>query len=89
MRPAGFQVVEGLALATGGGGMMRYLNFDKDWRKDFTLRAERRFAARLEALGLGFESLVGRKVRARGWLNYRNGPMLHISCARQVEAISE
>lgn len=87
MRPDGFAVVEGRPVATGGGAKMRYLNFAKEWRNDFTLRADRRTARRLAKAGLDFETLVGRRVRARGWLGYRNGPMLHIACPQQIEAL--
>jgi len=89
MQPKGFAVVEGRVLATGGGGRMRYLNFAQDWREDFTLRAERAVERGLERAGIGFVSLVGERVRARGWMIYRNGPMLHISCPQQIEAIPE
>jgi len=86
---SGFAVVEGRVFATGGGGRMRYLNFAQDWRKDFTLRAERAVERGLDRAGIGFASLVGRRVRARGWMIYRNGPMLHISCPQQIEAMPE
>lgn len=87
MRPAGFALVEGQAFATGGGRKLRYLNFAENWRKDFTLSADRRAVGRLKAAGLAFDSLVGRKIRARGWLAYRNGPMLNITCPQQIEAL--
>lgn len=86
MRPEGFALVEGVAVATGGGARMRYLNFAQDWRNDFTLRADRSVRRRLEAAGLDFERLVGRNVLARGWLHYRNGPMITLSCPQQIEA---
>lgn len=87
MRPEGFALVEGRAVATGGGRQMRYLNFAQDWRQDFTLRAARPLRRRLDKAGLGFDALVGRNVRARGWLHYRNGPMITLSCPQQIEAI--
>lgn len=88
MRPSGFALVEGRAVATGGGRTLRYLNFDKDWRKDFTLSADRTTQRRLAKAGLDFESLVGRNLRARGWLNYRNGPMITLACPQQIEALT-
>lgn len=87
MRPAGFAVVEGLVLATGGGRKRRYLNFAEDWRKDFSLSADRRTLRRLAAAGLDFDRLTGRNIRARGWLVYRNGPMLTITCPQQIETL--
>ncbi len=89
MRPSGFAVVEGIAVASGGGSKMRYLNFAEDWRKDFSLRADRATSRRLAKAGLDFDSLIGRKLHARGWLIYRNGPMLDIDCPQQIEASPE
>lgn len=87
IRVRGFVVVEGVAVSTGGGRKARYLNFGEDWRKDFTLRTTVRQARSLKRAGIGFEALVGRKLRARGWLVWKNGPMLDITCSQQIEAL--
>lgn len=89
MQARGYHIVEGAPVATGGGRKMRYLNFAKNWREDFTLRMERRLLRSLEAAGLAPESLIGRRIRARGWLFYANGPMLHVACPQQIEVLEQ
>ncbi|MGZ0187355.1 MAG: thermonuclease family protein, partial [Alphaproteobacteria bacterium] len=72
MRADGFAIVEGVAVDDGGSRNVRYLNFDKNWRNDFTLRAARRVESRLKRAGLEFKTLIGKPLRARGWLFYNN-----------------
>ncbi len=86
MPARGFAIVEGVAAATGGGGKMRYLNFAANWRDDFTLQAVRAVERRLQRDALGFDGLVGRRVRVRGWVFYNNGPTIEIACSQQIEA---
>jgi micrococcal nuclease len=83
----GFVLVAGLPLESGGGRSVRYLNFAKDWRQDFTLRATKAVARRLAKANLGFDAVVERKLLVRGWLVWRNGPMLNITCPQQTEAL--
>ncbi len=86
LRARAFAIVSGRPVATGGGRRVRYLNFDTNWRQDFTIRADRSAVRRLEKSGIDFEALPGRNLEARGWLFYSNGPMLEITCPQQIEA---
>ena len=88
LRIGRFLIVEGVPVADGGG-RVRYLNFAENWREDFTLRAARRPARALERAGLGFKSLVGKRIRVRGWSFKNNGPMIEIECADQIEAMPQ
>ena len=87
IKARGFVLVTGMPLESGGGRSVRYLNFDKDWRQDFTLRATKSAARRLDKANLGFDALLERKLLVRGWLVWRNGPMLDITCRQQIEAL--
>ncbi len=62
-----------------------YLNFEENWREDFTVfipkRDLRRFGGKEHELGL----LEGRIIRVRGWLKLRNGPMIDVSHPEQIE----
>lgn len=84
-----FVTVEGAPVAAGGGRRQRYLNFGADWREDFTLAAPGPVLSDLDAAGLGFDGLVGRNLRMRGWLTYWNGPLIRIACPQQIEVLSE
>jgi hypothetical protein len=44
-----------------------YLNFDKDWRKDFTVLIERKDGEAFKAAGIDPLALAGKKFRVRGW----------------------
>ena len=87
IKARGFVLVTGTPLESGGGRSVRYLNFDKDWRQDFTLRATKSSARRLDKANLGFDALLERKLLVRGWSVWRNGPMLDITCPQQIEAL--
>jgi hypothetical protein len=84
----GFQLVEGrvldVALVRGRG----YLNFGADWRTDFTLGLDAASLRRFAEAGVDLQSLEGRRVRARGWLRYFNGPMIEITHPEQIEVLS-
>jgi len=64
-----------------------YLNFDADWRSDFTVsvapRDRRWFANGLAKL----IDIKGRLVRVRGWLGWRNGPMIEATHPEQIEVL--
>lgn len=87
VKARGFVLIQGVPLSHGGGGTARYLNFAEDWRKDFTLRATRKTERLLARAGLGFDTLLERKLLVRGWLVWKNGPMLDITCSQQIEAL--
>lgn len=70
------QLIEGRVLNVGESGNRLYLNFAGDWRSDFTISIARKDAAALAAAGLDPPTLAGKHVRVRGWLAWRNGPMI-------------
>jgi hypothetical protein len=71
----------------GEGGGRIYLNFADDWRSDFTISIEQDVPA-LAAAGIDLKGLAGKPVRVRGWIEWRNGPILPLrirsswSCCR-------
>lgn len=82
-----FQIVEGRVMQAADVRGTVYLNFGEDWRTDFTVmirkKARRTFVADDPA---GWE---GRKIRTRGWLKSRNGPMIEVTHAQQAELLEE
>ncbi len=82
-----FQLVEGRvrAVATVRGRL--YLNFGIDWRRDFTVVVERRDRAIFAATGIDPATLEGRRIRVRGWLDRRNGPMIRATHPEQIEVL--
>jgi hypothetical protein len=66
-----------------------YMNFGTDWKSDFTLVLDADALRTFEADGIGIETLQGRRVRARGWVEYFNGPMIEITHPEQIEVLAQ
>ena len=84
-----FQIVEGRVVAIATVRGRTYLNFGRDWRRDFTLSASGKVRRLFAKAGLDLEALERRRVRARGWITLRNGPMIEISHPEQLEVLGE
>ena len=70
-----YQLVEGTVAPVGEGGGRIYLNFAKDWRSDFTISVDRKDAPAFAAAGIDLKALPGKRLRVRGFLGWRNGPI--------------
>jgi len=84
-----YQLVEGTVVAVGEGGGRLYLNFTQDWRSDFTVSVDRKNVGAFTAAGIDLKSLAGRRLRARGFLIWRNGPMIEATHPEQIELLPE
>ena len=82
-----FVVIEGAVLAVARAREFVYANFGQDHSRDTTLRAPIKAVTRLKRGGLDLEALAGRRVRARGYLVWNNGPMLEINHPNAVEVL--
>jgi len=82
-----FQLVEGVVVDAQTVRNMTYLNFTTDWRTDFTVSIDKRTLKSFTVLGLDPLTLKGRKVRVRGWIKKRNGPMIKLSHPEQIEIV--
>jgi hypothetical protein len=84
-----YQLVEGVVAQVGESGARIYLNFDKDWRKDFTVLIERKDGDAFKAAGIDPKALAGKKLRVRGWIEWRDGPMIHVTHVEQIELLPD
>jgi endonuclease YncB( thermonuclease family) len=82
-----YQLVEGTVLNVGKGSGRVYLNFSQDWRGDFTISIERKDVAAFASAGLDPMALAGKRLRVRGWLAWRNGPMIEATHPEQIELL--
>lgn len=82
-----FQLVEGevvdAAVVRGRG----YLNFGEDYRHDFTIALDRAALARFAESGLAPRDYIGHRLRARGWVESFNGPMMDATHPEQIEVL--
>ena len=84
-----YQLVEGVVAQVGESSGRIYLNFDKDWRKDFTVLIERKDGEAFKAAGIDPKALAGKRLRVRGWIEWRNGPMIHVTHVEQIELLPD
>jgi endonuclease YncB( thermonuclease family) len=82
-----FAVVEGKVLSVHASGATIYLNFGRYWTRDFSVIIPRRHQRSFTAAGLAPKTLEGRRVRVRGWLEQRRGPLIEADRPEQIEII--
>ena len=82
-----FTVVEGKVLSVRQAGATTYLNFGRNWTRDFAVTISRRTIPALEAAGLAPKSLESKRIRVRGFIDSRGGPRIELLRAGQVEVL--
>ncbi len=82
-----FQLVEGVVLDAAEVRRRIYLNFGPDWRDDFTVSIAPDHVRAFREAGLDPLELTGRRIRVRGWLYQRNGPMIDATHPEQIELL--
>jgi len=82
-----FTVVEGKVLSVRQAGATTYLNFGRNWTRDFAVTISRRMMPTFEAAGLGPKSLENRRIRVRGFVEARGGPRIEVLRVGQVEVL--
>jgi hypothetical protein len=84
-----FTLVEGRIRSVGERRQQTYLNFGADWASDFTIIIPKRIWTLLQERGLGAAILTGRRIRARGILEDRQGPALTVTAGEAIEILEE
>jgi endonuclease YncB( thermonuclease family) len=82
-----FAVVEGKVLSVRQAGATTYLNFGRNWTRDFAVTISRRMMAAIESAGLVPKSLENRRIRVRGWVVAHGGPRIDVRSAGQIEVL--
>src|ERR1700682_1934424 len=82
-----FTVVEGKVLSVRQAGATTYLNFGRNWTRDFAVTISRRTVPALEAAGIALKSLENRRIRIRGWVEARGGPRIELLRVGQIELL--
>jgi endonuclease YncB( thermonuclease family) len=71
-RKGRFALVEGEVVSVRESGATIYVNFGRHWSEDFTVTVLKRNERNFTAAGLDLNSLAGRRVRVRGFVEERN-----------------
>lgn len=83
-----FMLVEGRVLSVRQSGATTYLNFGRNWTRDFAVTISRRVVPSLEAAGMAPKSLENRRIRVRGFIEARTGPRIELLRPGQLELLA-
>lgn len=84
-RAGQFTIVQGRIVSVGERPRWTYLNFGRDFRRDFAVSISRRNWQAMSRAGLSAEALRGRTVRIRGIVEMRRAPGMEITSAEMIE----
>jgi micrococcal nuclease len=82
-----FQIVEGRVLRVTKTGGEAYLDFGADWRTDVTVHIARPVMRDFAKAGIDPLSYEGKRIRVRGWIGLRSGPMIEANHPEQIERL--
>jgi endonuclease YncB( thermonuclease family) len=82
-----FMVVEGKVMSVRQAGATTYLNFGRNWTRDFAVTIPKRMVGTFEAAGIGLKSLENRRIRVRGFIEARGGPRIEALRVGQIELL--
>jgi len=82
-----WQIVDGTIKAVAALKRVTYLNFGDNWRKDFTIQINARSRRLFRKAGMDLKALKGKRVRVRGWVRSRNGPLIVATHPEQIELL--
>jgi endonuclease YncB( thermonuclease family) len=82
-----FTVVEGKVLSVRQAGATTYLNFGRNWTRDFAVTISRRMMPAFAAAGIDLKSFENRRIRVRGWVEARGGPRIEVLRVGQIELL--
>jgi endonuclease YncB( thermonuclease family) len=78
-----FQIVAGTVVDAVKVKNAVFLNFGPDWRTDFTVRLDGAALKLFRAAGVDPLTFKGERVEVRGWLRFKDGPMIDASHPEQ------
>jgi endonuclease YncB( thermonuclease family) len=82
-----FTVVEGRVLSVRQAGATTYLNFGRNWKRDFAVTIPKRVLAAFESAGIALKSLENQRIRVRGFIETRGGPRIEALRVGQIELL--
>jgi endonuclease YncB( thermonuclease family) len=82
-----FALVEGKVLSVRESGATIYVNFGRRWTRDFTVTILKRQQRTFASAGIEPKQLEGRRIRVRGWIEQRGGPIVEAAAPDQIELV--
>jgi micrococcal nuclease len=84
-----YELVEGRVTSIGRGSRLVFLDFGRDWRRDFTVMMALPVADSLAAAGTPVEALVKHVIRVRGIIEESGGPAIRIEDPNGIELLDK
>ena len=84
-----YEVVEGRVESVGHGRTMVFVDFGRDYRRDFTIMLGPAVAGALAEAGVEVDGLVGRRVRVRGVIEASGGPAIRLGDPGDLEFLDD
>lgn len=82
-----FALIEGRVLSVRESGATIYVNFGRRWTRDFSVTIPKRARGSFAAAGIDLKTLEGRRIRVRGMIEQRSGPIVQAIAPEQIELI--
>jgi len=86
--PNSFQLVEGRVRKVAKVAKRIFLNFGEDWKRDFTIAIPPVAVRLFTKAKIDLSALEGQKIRVRGWIELRNGPLIEVTHPGQIEMLN-
>ncbi|GAA6211607.1 hypothetical protein NBRC116602_13480 [Hyphomicrobiales bacterium 4NK60-0047b] len=83
-----FQLVKGKVLSISRTTQNTYINFSKNWRKDFTAVISNHLLKRKKSRWPKLKLLKGKTIILRGWLDHYNGPLIRLETPEMIEIMN-
>jgi hypothetical protein len=83
-----FAIFEGRVVSVGARRALTYLNFGLRWSEDVTVAIEARHRDRFGG-EVRIADLAGRRLRIRGFVEERGGPMVAVNSPMQIEVLGD
>ncbi|WP_421725433.1 thermonuclease family protein [Bauldia sp.] len=84
-----YEIIEGRVLSVGHGSSMIFLDFGRDYRRDFTVMVPKKLVDRFAEYGLILDDLVGERVRVRGVVEESGGPAIRVNHPAVIEVLDK
>lgn len=82
-----FTLVEGRVLSVHRAGPTTYLNFGRNWTREFAATISRRSLPAFARAGIVLKSLQNRRIRVRGWIEAHPGPRIWVRQVGQIQVL--
>jgi endonuclease YncB( thermonuclease family) len=84
-----YVLVEGRVISVGHGDRVDFLNFGRNWQRDFTVMISGAAAASFGESGLSVDSLAEKRIRVRGVIEEGGGPILRLNSPGEIEVLGD